>query len=188
MATKAKLYGIGPRALTPQLVAAFSGVQLDVLAFTEGLTNATPRYLQLSPSGAFPLLVTASGTALEDAAAINKELAGASTEGDKWFTWAAGLDAVTKSWVHGLLTGANPDADGEARLKAHAAELEAALAGKAFVLGDAPSAADVAIAGHFFVIYVSVFDAALQAALPNTARMLAAAYQLPQVCTSSVPG
>ena len=45
------LHGLGTKVLKAELVAAFAGKELHRPAFIWGLTNKTPRFLALSPSG-----------------------------------------------------------------------------------------------------------------------------------------
>ncbi|KAF5833311.1 hypothetical protein DUNSADRAFT_10432 [Dunaliella salina] len=59
------LYGMGPRALKVQLVAAFANVEIQKAPFTMGITNKTPWYLKMNPNGKFPLLVTPGGPIFE---------------------------------------------------------------------------------------------------------------------------
>lgn len=47
----ARLYGSGLQALKVELVAAFAEVKLDRQSFTVGVTDKTPWFLALSPTG-----------------------------------------------------------------------------------------------------------------------------------------
>ena len=50
--TPLRLWGNGHQAITVEIVAAFAGVELEIVPhFTLGATNKTPKFLEMSPSG-----------------------------------------------------------------------------------------------------------------------------------------
>ncbi|KXZ50323.1 hypothetical protein GPECTOR_17g962 [Gonium pectorale] len=183
--TKPRLYGVGVKALRLQVVASVAGVELDVPSFTEGLTNATPAYLRLSPEGAFPLLVTPDGSAHAAAGPALKALLGPSAAATKWADWAAATDAFVPGWIDGLLGKTPYDAAAAATaaagLRSHLDALESALAASPYGTLGAGAAADAAVAMSLFVFYVTVFDPKLRGDLPKTAAFLASVYGSPAV-------
>jgi hypothetical protein len=93
-----------PARLPPtQVAAAVAGVELEVPPFTEGLTNATPAYLRMSPEGTFPLLVSGEGAPLLGGGEQLKALLGGSAAVAEWSAWAAGADNFVAGWIDGLL-------------------------------------------------------------------------------------
>ncbi|KAG2437150.1 hypothetical protein HXX76_005817, partial [Chlamydomonas incerta] len=183
--TKPRLYGVGVKALRLQVVAAVAGVELDVAPFTEGLTNATPNYLRLSPDGAFPLLVTPAGAGLTAAGPALKALLGPSAAAAKWADWAAGCDCFLPGWIDGLLGTAPADAAKAAAassgFRTHLAALEAAAAGSGFATLGAGAGADAAVAMSLFPFYLTVFDDKLRGEFPKASALLAAVYGSPAV-------
>ncbi|KAG2485170.1 hypothetical protein HYH03_016060 [Edaphochlamys debaryana] len=176
---KLRLYGVGVKALRLQVVAAVGGQDLEIPPFTEGLTNATPNYLRLSPEGAFPLLVTADGAALAAAGPALKALLGPSADAATWADWCAAADGFVPGYVDRILGSANAaEASGSAAdgFRSHLGALEAALAASGSASLGAGAAVDAAVALTLLPFYVTVMDDKLRADVPKTAAFLEAVF------------
>ncbi|AGT10287.1 glutathione S-transferase family protein [Paracoccus aminophilus] len=160
-------YVLSPNCYKARLMAALTEQKLDLKALDvyPGNAHKQPAFLALNPAGTVPVLTTGALT-LTDSAAILVYLAkraggwlGEDTpEGaalvQNWLAFAQGLtDSLGVARLHDMLTVPvdieAARARGIAALRAlEAALFEGRLAGRAFLLGDAPSIADIACFPH----------------------------------------
>ncbi|CAG9461148.1 unnamed protein product [Pedinophyceae sp. YPF-701] len=202
-----KIYGVGTSVLACRVVAAWAGAEVEVVPFTDGVTNRTPEFLAKSPLGKVPLLETKDGCIFETGA-ICRYLAltgpkGASlypaSEGpgdiarckvDGWLDWSATLSEITAALVYPIL-GVRPyDAgltkEAEKKLDETLTALEAHLSASPFLAGPAASLADVVAAVKMLLLFVTVMDKAERDKRPKVTAWLANLLAAP--ATQSVLG
>ncbi len=174
-------------ALQTLVAARYQRVHIATPLFHMGTDNATAQFTSLSPLQKVPVLTTPHGHLNEPVAILrhvgrlraDTALAGKTFFDealvDQWIEFAKQeLDLPVGMWVYPILgfiasDGANT-ASAKADLARALAVLDAHLASRTHIVGDAVTIADIAIACSLLNPFKLVFDAAFLEPLPNVVR------------------
>mmetsp|Transcript_13459 Transcript_13459/g.33912 ORF Transcript_13459/g.33912 Transcript_13459/m.33912 type:complete len:1162 (-) Transcript_13459:153-3638(-) len=172
-----ELWGTGPTALAVEVIAVSGGASVETPFFMQGVTNRTPTYLaDVAADGQAPALVSPAGVKLGFADMLAAVSPGLPAD---VAALCVAADAVASAAVCPLI--GLPAGPGSADPKQSMDGLEAMLlfAGKPFLGGEAPAAADYAVAATFFPLYTMVMDATFLAGYPTSAAYLERVYGSP---------
>jgi len=194
-----KLYGMGTRAFKVELVAAFSGVELEKPPFTFGVTNRTPWFLKANPLGKIPVLFTPAGAIFESnsicrylatlpEAQATEQLYPVATSADDlrrahidmWVDWSNQFDVEAPACIYPLVYPSVYKYD-EARYNAGWVSVERLLQGLEshltndsvpYVAGQNLTLADIVLSVSLMPYFVLYFDEALRTQFPSVTKLL----------------
>lgn len=175
------------RAFKILIAAEYNGVSINIPAFTANESNKTPEFLKISPMGKVPAMQTPQGGLCESNAIAryvarmrqDTGLMGAtffeSAQVDQWIDFCAhNIELPACIWFYPILgyMEANAAATDRAKsdLAAALAVLDAHLASRTFLVGEALTLADITIASTLVYPFKFVCDAKYRAAYGNVMR------------------
>lgn len=192
MAPSLKLHTYpGNKNANKALIAAeYAGVPIETPRFEMGKSNKTEAFLKLNPFGKVPTLETSSGEGVFESNAIARFVARQSpaaaaqllgrtpieqAQVDAWVDWSTGeVDAPLLSWflpIAGIWPySKEKEAAAQQAVKKALASLDAVLATKTYLVGDAVTLADVVGVCNLWLGFTKLFDAAYRASVPNVTR------------------
>ncbi|KAI1503777.1 glutathione S-transferase [Biscogniauxia marginata] len=177
------------RVQRAQVLAALNGLEVTLAEdFKMGETNKTPEFLAKFPMGKVPTLECTDGFCLTENAAICRYIAQSGPLADQLLGSDLKTQARINEWT--LFAENELSANGfppiamavmkyipadQARFNSSIQNLERALkrlelaleGGKKFLVGDAPTLADVMVASSLFMPFKFVIDAEMRKGLPN---------------------
>ncbi|KAL8387021.1 hypothetical protein RB595_010216 [Gaeumannomyces hyphopodioides] len=198
-------YPDNPRVKRAQVIADLNGLELSVPGPDEwqfGVANQTPEFKAKFPLGKVPAMETADGVCLTEGGAICAHLAASGPLADqllgktvaerslvwRWSLYADSelvgsimpvlLSYVLKLFPAGPTTYDTAAAGFQRALVALDAELKD---GKAFMVGDKLSMADVMIGGALYFAARFMLDAEMAKAAPNVVKYMAGLSAIPEV-------
>ncbi|EJT70851.1 hypothetical protein GGTG_11874 [Gaeumannomyces tritici R3-111a-1] len=198
-------YPDNPRVKRAQVIAALNGLELHVPGPDEwqfGVANQAPEWKAKFPLGKVPAMETADGLRVTEGGAICAHIAGSGPLADQLlgktvaerslvWRWSLFADSELVGSVIPVLIGyvfklapANPAAHDAA-----AAGLQRALValdaefkdGKAFLVGDKLSMADVMVGGALFFAAGFMLDEEMAKAAPNVVKYMAGLSTIPEI-------
>jgi elongation factor 1-gamma len=175
------------RAFKILIAAEYNGVSINIPEFTANKSNTTPEFLKISPMGKVPAMQTPQGGLCESNAIAryvarmraDTGLMGAtffeSAEVDQWIDFCShNIELPACIWFYPTLgyMEANTNAIEKAKgdLAAALTVLDAHLASRTFLVGEAMTLADITIASTLVYPFKFVCDPKYRAAYGNVVR------------------
>jgi len=190
MAPIGKLYTYpgNPRAFKALIAAKYNGVELELPSFTFDVTNKEAAFLQKFPFGKVPALETADGNCIAESNAISYYVAAHKKDTTLFGTGVADAARVqmfvniaeneiapaAATWIYPIL-GFVPfnhenTEKAKADLKKTMGVFNNILATRTYLVGEAPTLADIHVVVALLHLYKLVFDATFRAAFGNVNR------------------